>query len=211
MAIVLNQLTKVISITAPQVQVGVQELVNEIRDFEDELPNLAHPKIIDAVGKADLGGGVYTGIVLSLNTDWQIQFYQGSGVSVVDGGTIVGGVGDIPIKATGAAGDITILQNPVNSTITSGSGVPAPTVQEIRQEMDANSASLNTLLSDTDFLIKIIKNSKALLKAGSVWELVILDDDDVTPILSKAIKDKDGNDITDLEAGVLAMELKSVV
>lgn len=65
--------------------------------------------------------------------------------------------------------------------------------------------------ADGDFMVKIIKNKKSLEKTGAVWELIIYDDDDSTPIMQKDLKDKDGNDITDLAAGVLAMELKTSV
>jgi hypothetical protein len=68
-----------------------------------------------------------------------------------------------------------------------------------------------TVQSENDFLLKVIKNKKTLEKSGSVWELIIYDDDDTTPILQKDLKDKDGNNITDLEAGVLAQELASSV
>ncbi len=61
------------------------------------------------------------------------------------------------------------------------------------------------------FLLKIIKNKKVLAKNVTVWELIIYDDDNTTPILNKAIKDKDGGDITDLEAGVLAQEIATSV
>ena len=65
--------------------------------------------------------------------------------------------------------------------------------------------------ADAQFLLKIIKNKKTLEKAAGIWKLIIYDDDDSTPILQKDIKDKDGNDITDLAAGVLAQELRSTV
>lgn len=70
-----------------------------------------------------------------------------------------------------------------------------------------------TRLADTniEFLIKIIKNKKVLVKTGAIWQLIIYDDDDITPILSKDILDMNGNNITDLEAGVLAQELKTSV
>jgi len=74
----------------------------------------------------------------------------------------------------------------------------------------ANDSRLDSL-TEIDYLLKIVKNKKELKKTGSVWSLVIYDDDDVTPILSKEIKDKDSNDITDLEAGTLAQELASSV
>lgn len=66
-------------------------------------------------------------------------------------------------------------------------------------------------VSESGWMIKIIKNKKVLRKTVNVWQLIIYDDDDVTPILSKDILDKDGNNISDLEAGTLAQELKTVV
>lgn len=65
--------------------------------------------------------------------------------------------------------------------------------------------------SDLDLVLKTIKNKKSLEKTGSVWQLIVYDDDDTTPILTKALKDLDGNNITDIEAGVLAQELASSV
>lgn len=118
MAIQLNVLTKIIEITIPTTEVTVQELVNAVRDWEDELGNMTYNKVIDAVGKADLGGGVKTGIVVSLSSLWQVQFYGGSGYTTIKGGTLVGGVGSKPVKATGTANDITIQIQPTDATIT---------------------------------------------------------------------------------------------
>lgn len=132
MGISLDVLTKTISVTSPTTSVTIQELVDAVRDWEDELCNMTYNKVIDAVGKADLGGNVTTGIVVSLNSEWQIQFWGGSGLTKISGGTIVGGVGGESVKATGTAGDLTIVQTPVNTTIvsTSGSGATAQEVWE---------------------------------------------------------------------------------
>jgi hypothetical protein len=82
-------------------------------------------------------------------------------------------------------------------------GVTIPTVTDITN---------GVTIASTDFLVKIIKGRKILDKTGSVWSLIVYDPaDDSTPILTKALKDKDGSDITDLDAGVLAMELLNSV
>lgn len=130
MGISLSAVTKIISITTPTTTVTIQELVNAIRDWEDELPNMTYNKVIDAVGKADLGGGVQTGIVITLSDLWQVQFWGASGYTVVKGGTLVGGVGSKPVKATGTAGDITIQIQPTDATIVAGSSSGA-TPEEI--------------------------------------------------------------------------------
>ena len=119
MGISLDASTKIVSITSPTTSVTVQELVNTIRDWEDEQENLAYAHVIDAVGKADLGGGVTTGITMTLSALWQIQFWNGVTRGTLKDGNIVGGVGGVPIKNTG--GNDTILQlGAVATTIAEG-------------------------------------------------------------------------------------------
>ena len=60
-------------------------------------------------------------------------------------------------------------------------------------------------------LYKGLKNKKAIVKSGSVWQVIIYDDDDTTPIFQKDLKDVNGNDIDDLVAGVLASEARSTI
>jgi len=161
MAIQLNPLTKVVEITTPTTTVTVQELVNTIRDWEDELGNLSYNKVIDAVGKADLGGSVYTAITLTMSDTWQIQFWNGVVVGYIKDGTVVGGVGGYPVKPTGGA-DTIIVNNQVGGTI-SLSGGSAPTVEQIRIEMDANS----TRLASIDDGVVALRD-----ESGGKWELV---------------------------------------
>ena len=54
--------------------VTIQELVNAIRDYEDELDFLDYGHICNAFGKQDLGGGAQVGITMVLINDWRIQF-----------------------------------------------------------------------------------------------------------------------------------------
>jgi hypothetical protein len=65
--------------------------------------------------------------------------------------------------------------------------------------------------SDAQFLLSCIRNEKVLSKIGSVWYLIIYDGTGTVEILKKALKDKDGNDITDIAAGIMALELMSTV
>jgi prefoldin subunit 5 len=63
----------------------------------------------------------------------------------------------------------------------------------------------------TTFLTKCIKNKKKVKVISGVLYLIIYDDDNVTEILRKAIKDVDGTDVSDPAAGVIALETKSTV
>lgn len=62
-----------------------------------------------------------------------------------------------------------------------------------------------------EFIYACIKNKKYLTKIGSVWYLKIRNAGDTADIVNKAIKDKDGDNITDIQAGIMAQELKSSV
>lgn len=78
------------------------------------------------------------------------------------------------------------------------------------------SDKISMLQADAGFLLACIRNEKGLKKIDGVWYLIIYDDagsgaPEPVEILRKALKDKDGNNITDLAAGVLARELSSSV
>lgn len=65
---------KVIQVDSPQIEVTIQDLVNQIRDYEDEMDNLAVDQICDAYGKQPLGATEFVGITLVLINDWRIAF-----------------------------------------------------------------------------------------------------------------------------------------
>ena len=80
--------------------------------------------------------------------------------------------------------------------------------------------STGTTIVNTDHLVdahyisemyKSLRNKKSLVKEGLTWYLIIYDNDGISEIFRKALKDKDGNEITDLTAGTLAEELASSV
>jgi len=126
MPIVLERQTLIphlIKVTSPTTEVTVQELTNTIKHWEADLLNLDMAKIIDTVGKANLGGGFTTAITLTLSADWQIQFWDGVGVGIVSGGNVIGGYGDKPIKPTGGNDTIKLLQTVGGVIVAVGSGV----------------------------------------------------------------------------------------
>src|SRR4030067_1617565 len=57
---------RIITILAPTTEVAVQELVNVIRDAEDDPLNMEYDHLIRAAGKEPLGGGVSVGITVTL-------------------------------------------------------------------------------------------------------------------------------------------------
>lgn len=88
-----DKVTKTIAIASPDTLVTVQELVNAIREWEQELWNLEEDSFIVASGKEDLGGGVSVAITLELLNDWRVQFEARAGPDweqcIVKGGNLV--------------------------------------------------------------------------------------------------------------------------
>lgn len=64
---------RIIEVLAPDTSISIQELVDLVRDWEDEDDNMSFDSIISAAGKEDLGSGVTVGITATLNNA-QIMF-----------------------------------------------------------------------------------------------------------------------------------------
>jgi hypothetical protein len=57
---------RIITVDSPSTSVTIQDLLDTIRDFEDDLQNLSYPRLTDASGKESLGGGISVGITINL-------------------------------------------------------------------------------------------------------------------------------------------------
>lgn len=98
---------RIVTVLAPDVAISIQELVNLLRDWEDELLDLEYDQLIYAAGKEDLGGGVRVGITATLNNA-KLAFEARTGPDyaqcVISGGNLVAidQYGDImpPIQPT---------------------------------------------------------------------------------------------------------------
>lgn len=78
-------------ILVPQAEatpVLLQSLLNAIRDEEASERGITHDQIADASGKNDLGGGIQTGITLSLRTTWKVEFEAGAYQAIITGGNL---------------------------------------------------------------------------------------------------------------------------
>ena len=223
-------------ITIPEADgdsITIQSLVNQIRDWEDEQANLSYDKLLSAGGKEVLGGGVLVGITATLeNAKLKFAARTSPTVCTVLGGNLVAldANGD-PMSPIQYAENVLVTLSQSSSATLIETGVSGLSTDEhdrlvaasdiVELNLDRKISDINAqLMSLPDivwadavpmFLLKIIKNKKALVKNGLVWELMLYDDDNYTSILTKELKDKDGNNITDIAAGVLAMELKSSV
>ncbi len=62
-----TQSPRIILIQAPSTEITLQDLVDTLRNIEEEFLNLDDEHLVDASGKEDLGGGVRVGITAQLN------------------------------------------------------------------------------------------------------------------------------------------------
>lgn len=187
MGISLDAPTQIISITSPTTEVTIQTLLDTIRAWEAELPHMTDPPVIHTDGKTDLTGGAFTAITLTLSSTWQIQFWSGVSLGIITDGNLVGGVGDQPIKPTGGT-DTIIVNNQVGGVIVTMGG-SIPTVEAIREEMDAHSTKLANI--DTN-VIALFDES------GGKWEIVgnqmiFYKEDNITEIMRFNLFDSSGN------------------
>jgi hypothetical protein len=83
---------RIITVASPSTEVTIQDLVDTLRGFEDDLVNMSYLQIISAAGKENLGGGVLVGITATL-LDALLEFEARGGPTytqcVVSGGNLV--------------------------------------------------------------------------------------------------------------------------
>jgi hypothetical protein len=138
-AIVFDKNNKLIIVEAPDVEVTVQEIVDAVRDWQDELINMEVEEIIQASGKESLGGGVQVGITLELINDWRLSFEDRGGPSwdicTVAGGNLVAtnAYNDEPIFPSAYVN--TVIAQSTSASLISASGASL-TVADIPEIVD---------------------------------------------------------------------------
>ena len=152
MGLAVDWFNQIIQVTSPTTSVSGQVLHDFIEDQMASPRGSSELAIIQPEGKIEdpTNPGIYSQIILVFNSPWQVQFWQGSGYTKIYGAKLVGGLSDQPIKATGAAGDITVLESPVDGVTVGGGG--GSSAEDIRIEMDANSTQLAAIKAKTDNL-----------------------------------------------------------
>ena len=134
-----------------------------------------------------------------------------------------GRVGDYRVSFSTATGfavgnSYNVVATVVVSSITAKARI-ASFVLDSKRLVDLNDLSQSQILNDAtpfsgadiSMLMAFIRNKKQLIKFGSTWYLLIKDNAGTNDILKKALKDKDGHEISDIDAGVLAQEMASEV
>lgn len=183
---------------------SVQELIDSIRTHEATSEGVGYPVIGKASGKEMLDFGVSVGITVELVSPWQVKFEDGNYIAKIAGGNLTGGIVGDPVAYSPGV-QVLLVQSAASTIVTSDGSAASP---EVIAEAVWNNTSGDAVANTTEYLEKIVKNKKRITTDK---RLVIYDDDNVTEILSKGLKDIDGNEISDIGAGVLAIEEVSSV
>lgn len=121
-----DKVNRIIKVAAPDTEVTIQQLINAVRDWEDEPCNMEVTKVADASGKDVLGGGLAVGITLKL-LNWKVKFEDRSGPDWVDC-DVTGG----NLLAVDANGNLMSPIEPASYvTITVSKSVSAVLLQEL--------------------------------------------------------------------------------
>ena len=152
-----DKVNRIIEVAAPDTGVTVQQLINAIRDWEDELLNFDMPKVADASGKEDLGGGVKVGITLKL-LNWKVKFEDR---------------GNPPIVCTIYGGNLVAVDSNGNpmSPITPSENVTVMLTQSSSATM-LQDIDIDAIRAKTDLLPSDVASEAALATAHGIgsWE-----------------------------------------
>jgi len=208
MAIQVNAILSPRIITVPETDgdsITIQSLVNQVRAWEDDQINLSHAKLLSAGGKDVLGGGVLVGITATLENA-KLKFAERTSPTICNvlGGNLVAldNNGD-PMSPVEFSDNVSVIIAQSSSGIMVETGVSGLT--------SAESAKLADIDFTAQFLNSCMKNKKQIIKEGDTWYFVVKNETETGDILKKALKDKSGENVTDIQAGALAQEMTSSV
>lgn len=123
MAITFSIPNTEIIVTTGQTEATCQEIHDAARLFSDEFRMMGFDHIVDASGKAPIGGAVFTEIVLAIRYPWTLRFEdEGIAHCKVSGGTLLAfdQVGDPRPVSTNFG--LTISQSISGTLVVTGGG-----------------------------------------------------------------------------------------
>lgn len=216
MPLSIDSYNKLILVTNPDTAVDAQTLHDFVQDYLASPRGMVedgtwdqHGEILKPEGKIEdpTNPGVYSQIILILNPEWQIQFWATSGYTRIYGGKITGGVSDQPMKATGAAGDITVLESPVDGVTVAVSGGDGLPVEAAEQLADIHAAHMHRRTRD------VLTGNEVIYEADGLTprkEFTSTDDGsqitEIAPasiVPANALVDRDGNPILDRDGNYI--------
>ena len=171
---------RIIEVLSPITDVTVQEIVNAVRDWEDD--NLSFKSLIGAAGKESLGGGVTVGITATLQNA-QLMF-TGRTTALESGGTCTSD--DVKGKVLKATGGLFITNNIYpGCTVFNYTTGGMSAVSEVISETELKSFQLSGGSRDTwliNDIYDIYPNVQCAITGGN---LVAIDDlgNSISPVI----------------------------
>jgi len=165
MGVSFDPIAKYILITSPTILISALEIYNMAMDWCDDPTTISYTIPIMAVGKFDMGGGVYSDSIFMLINGWKIKPWAGD-YQLVISGTLLGEPGEsrwVPPDS----GDVSVEFQVSSQGIVSvqGSGV---TQQDKDDIIDPLEAMLNQIKGSgwTVETLKLLKELVDELEAG---------------------------------------------
>ena len=189
---------KIISLTVGTTAMDVKDFYSRWKDWT-QTGGSKYLQAMSIVGgdPIDQANGIYVTSYIFLENGWKVRPYEGNHKLKVSNGVLLTSTGDDPfLQTVGSYNVLVQYSQPVRSESTViETGVSGLTAEE----------------SETLLLLKqYVTNKKYLIKEGLVWYLIIRNSTNTANIIKKALKDKNGDNISDVAAGVLAQEIENI-
>lgn len=227
MAITINWDTRVISIPksfmtelSPTLyELDLNDFRLALKDLEDDMEGMSFPITHNHNTEVTLAGITFARTIEIIN-DYTVTFEDGQyAVNAVGANSNIADVmnlNQVSLRTANSAGLITVtsgsgLSVEEHDELMAIRGADDDTLKTLSDQFDSIASTISSIYLIDQLLLAFIRNKKYLSKVGLIWYLIIRNDGDTTDILKKELKDKDGNNITDLAAGILAQELASSV
>lgn len=226
MGYVFDGTNKIINLTSGTTALDVRDLYSRWKDWM-LAGGAKYFHAFEVVGgePIDEANGIYITSYFFLVNGWKVKPQEADHKLKVSNGILLeAGGGDPFIPTDGSYNVLVQYSQPIKSEtvrISTGSGLSPeehnklmslPGLNQIEESnVIAKQSSIEALIDMIRFLVRCVKNKKYLEKIDTTWYLVIRNDNDTGDLVRKELKDKNGNDIMDIQAGILAQELESSV
>jgi hypothetical protein len=217
MAYTFNGNDKIITYSAGTTGMDVKDLYSRWKNWVQSDGN-GYLQAMSIVGgdTIDAAAGIYVSAYVFLENGWRIRPSEENHTLKVYNGILLTSSGDDPFIVTLGSYNIQIkYSQPVATQAviaeTGTSGLTQAESDELFSIKGDVQSDVQVVGSNVDTLLSILRNKRQLEKEGPVWYLTVKGPSGTSNILKKALKDKNGNDITDIQAGIMAQELASSV
>lgn len=228
-----NGTSKLIIVDSGIIELDVKvDLYSDWKEWAATGDNAKYLQAMRVVGGDPTVGAKSVAPYFFLMNGWKVRPYEGNHILNVSGNLFVDSPetygNNLFVQTLSAYNVLTNLVTTSDATIltvSTGSGLsteehnrlmdiptnPATLMQMENSEVLAKEATVQSILSIVILLKKYVRNKKLIVTEAGVKSLIIYDDNGTMELVRKTLKDKDGNDISDIAAGILAIENASSV